>query len=78
MSHSPFETWLLNEQTVKVLGLPLITLTATTRLWANNTQWLWFEPIPHMAIWQEPPMQHGFHADSLDEALERIEPRAVG
>jgi hypothetical protein len=78
MSHSPFEPWLLNEQTEKVLGLPLITLTPTARPWANTTQGLWLAPVAHMAIWQGPAMQHGFYADSLDEALECVEQRAGG
>jgi hypothetical protein len=78
MSTSPFEPWPLNEQTAKILGLPLVALTPHAQLWANSTEWLWFEPMEHVAIWQGPDAQHGFYADSLDEALERIERQAVG
>ena len=44
MSKSPYEPWLLNERTAKVLGLPLIALTPTAQLIANNQEWLWFDP----------------------------------
>ena len=78
MSKSPFEPWPLNEPTVKVLGLPLVALTPTAQLVANGTEWLWFDPAERLAIWQGPAWQHGFPADSLDEALARVERRAVG
>jgi hypothetical protein len=78
MSNSPFEPWPLNEQTAKVLGLPLVALTPTARLVANGTEWLWFDPAAAVAIWQGPAWQHGFPADSLDEALAMVDRRAVG
>ena len=78
MSNSPFEAWPLNEQTAKVLGLPLIALTPTAQLIANGTEWLWFEPVAQVAIGQGPDAQHGFPADSLEEALDCVERRAVG
>lgn len=78
MSNSPFEPWPLTEQTAKVLGLPLVALTPTARLVANGTEWLWFDPLAHVAIWQGPDAQHGFPADSLDEAMARVIRRAVG
>ena len=78
MSKSPYEPWPLNEQTAKVLGLPLVTLTPTAQLVANRTEWLWFDPAQDMAIWQGPDAQHGFPATSLDEALARVHRQAVG
>jgi hypothetical protein len=36
VSNSPFEPWPLNEQTAKVLGLPLMALTATAQRVANS------------------------------------------
>ena len=78
MSKPPYEPWPLNEQTAKVLGLPLVALTPTAQLVASGTEWLWFDPAAAMAIWQGPAWQHGFPADSLDEALARVERLAVG
>lgn len=78
MSNTPFEPWPLDERTAKVLGLPLVALTPTARLVANGAEWLWFDPAAAVAIWQGPVWQHGFPADSLDEALARVERRAVG
>jgi len=78
MSNTPFEPWPLDERTAKVLGLPLVALTPTARLVANGAEWLWFDPAAAVAIWQGPAWQHGFPADSLDEALARVERRAVG
>ena len=78
MSNSPFEPWPLNEQTARVLGLPPAALTPTAQLVANGTEWLWFDPAAAMAIWQGPAWQHGFPADSLDEALTMVDRRAVG
>jgi hypothetical protein len=77
-SKSPYEPWPLDERTAKVLGLPPIALTPTAQLIANRTEWLWFDPAAHVAIWQGPDAQHGFPADSLEEALERVERQAVG
>ncbi|MCB1919084.1 MAG: hypothetical protein KDJ28_03760 [Candidatus Competibacteraceae bacterium] len=51
---------------------------ARARLELLQPEWLWFEPMAHVAIWQGPDAQHGFHADSLDEALECIERQAMG
>ncbi len=78
MLNAPYEPWLLNEQTAIVLGLPLAAVTPTARLVANGTAWLWFDPAAAVAIWQGPAWQHGFPADSLDEALARVNRRAVG
>ncbi len=78
MSNSTFEPWPLTEQTAKVLGLPLVALTPTAQLVANSREWLWFDPLAHVAIWQGPAWQHGFPADSLDEALARVERLEVG
>lgn len=78
VSNSPFEPWPLNEQTAKVLGLPLMALTATAQLVANSREWLWFDPVAHVAIWQGPDAQHGFPAASLVEALDCVERRMVG
>ena len=68
MSNSAFEPWPLNEQTAKVLGLPLAAVTPTAQLIANNKEWLWFDPAQDMAIWQGPDAQHSFPAHSLAEA----------
>lgn len=78
VSNSPFEPWPLNEQTAKVLGLPLMALTATAQLVANSREWLWFDPVAHVAIWQGPDAQHGFPVASLAEALDCVERRMVG
>jgi len=40
MSNSPFEPWPLNEQTAKVLDLPLVALTATVQRVTNSREWL--------------------------------------
>jgi len=58
--------------------VPLVVLTSYAPVWANPTEWLWFELMEHVAIGQGPDGQHGFHADSLDEALECVARRAVG
>ncbi len=50
VSNSPFEPWPLNEQTAKVLGLPLMALTATAQRVANSWEWLWFDPVARVAI----------------------------
>lgn len=78
MSNSPFEPWPLNERTAKILGLPLAVLTPTARRVANRMERLGFDPAAAVAIWQGPAWQHGFPADSLDEALERVRQRLVG
>ena len=78
MATSPFAPGPLNEQTANILGLPWVALTPHAQLWANRMEWLWFEPMAHVAIGQGPDGQHGFHADSLDEAFECMEWRAVG
>lgn len=78
MSTSPFEPGPLNEQTAKIRGLPVVALTPHAPLWANRTEWRWFEPMAPMAIGQRPDGQHGFNADSLDEALDCVERQAVG
>jgi hypothetical protein len=77
MSNASYEPWPLNEQTAKVLGLPLAAVTPTAQLIANNKEWLWFDPAQDMAIWQGPDAQHGFPAHSLEEALDCVERRAV-
>lgn len=53
-SNLPYEPWPLNEQTVKVLGLPLIALTPTAQLIANGREWLWFDLAAAVAIGQGP------------------------
>ncbi len=78
MSNSPYEPWPLNEQTAKVLGLPLIALTPTAQLVANSQEWLWFDPAAAVALWQGPAWQHFFPAASLDEALDCVRRVAVG
>jgi hypothetical protein len=78
MSKSPYEPWLLNERTAKVLGLPLIALTPTAQLIANRQEWLWFDLATHLAIWQGPTTRYGFSVVSLAAALDRIERRAMG
>ena len=55
-----------------------MALTPTAQLVANRTEWLWFDPVAHVAIWRGPDAQHGFPADSLDEALDGVARRAVG
>ena len=75
---SPLEPWPLNEQTARVLGLPLVAVTPTARLFAHRIEWLWFDPAEGLVIWQGPDAQHGFPADSLAEALECVERRAMG
>lgn len=72
MSNSPFEPWPLDQRTAKVLGLPPVAVTPKARLVANRTEWLWFDPRSHVAIWQGPDAQHGLPAISLDEALARV------
>jgi len=62
----------------KYLGLPLVALTPTAQLVANRQEWVWYDPAAAVAIWQGPDAQHGFPADSLAEALARVERRAVG
>ena len=71
MSNFRFESWSLNEQTAKVLGLPAVALTPTAQLAANGQEWVWFDPDSAMAIWQGLGFQHGFPAGSLDEALDK-------
>ncbi|MFZ4792040.1 MAG: hypothetical protein ACOYMW_14305 [Candidatus Competibacteraceae bacterium] len=78
MSNFRFESWSLNEQTAKVLGLPAVALTPTAQLAASGQEWVWFDPDSLMAIWQGPSFQHGFPAGSLDEALEQVQQGAVG
>ena len=78
LSNSPFKPWPLDERTAKVLGLPLVALIPTAQRVANGTAWLWFDPAEGLAIWRGPAWQHGFPAHSLDEALARVNRRAVG
>ncbi|MFZ1643119.1 MAG: hypothetical protein WAV07_17145 [Candidatus Contendobacter sp.] len=78
MSNSPYEPWPLNEQTAKVLGLPLIALTPAAQRVANSTEWRWFDPAAAVALWQGPAWQHLFPAASLAEALARVRRVAVG
>lgn len=78
MPHLRFESWLLNEQTAKILGLPAVALTPTAQLAANGQEWVWFDSEALMAIWQGPGFQHGFPAGSLNEALESVAQWAVG
>ena len=40
MLNSRYEPWPLNEQTAKVLGLPLVALTPTAQRVANRQEWL--------------------------------------
>jgi hypothetical protein len=60
------------------LGLSPAALTPTAQLVANRREWLWFDPVAAVAIWQGPVWQLGFPADSLAEALARVERQAVG
>lgn len=78
MPNLTFELWLLNEQTAHLLGLPLIAVTDTAQLMANGREWIWFEPVAQVAIWQGPDFQHGFPADSLENALDCIEQQVLG
>lgn len=78
MSNSTFEPWPLNESMANVLGLPLIAVTDTAQLMANGREWIWFEPVAQVAIWQGPDFQHGFSANSLENALDCVEQRALG
>ena len=78
MTPAPFKPVTLNERTAKVLGLSPAALTPTAQLVANRREWLWFDPAAAVAIWQGPAWQHGFPADSLDEALARSERLTVG
>jgi|APTNR8051073442_1049403.scaffolds.fasta_scaffold54987_2 hypothetical protein len=77
MLNAPYEPWPLNEQTAIVLGLPLAAVTPTAQLIANRTEWLWFDQAEGLAIWRGPDGRHGFHAVSLEEALDCVERRAV-
>lgn len=78
MSNPSFESWPLNAQTAKVLGLPSAALTPSAELMANHQEWVWFEPAAQVAIGQGPAWQHGFPATSLEEALQCMEQRTVG
>jgi hypothetical protein len=60
------------------LGLSPAALTPTAQLVANRREWLWFDPVAAVAIWQGPVWQHGFPAASLAEALAWVRQRAVG
>jgi hypothetical protein len=52
--NSRYEPWPLDQQTAKVLSLPLVALTPTAQLVANRQEWLWFDPTAAVAIWQGP------------------------
>ncbi|HRW67230.1 MAG TPA: hypothetical protein P5032_16070 [Candidatus Competibacter sp.] len=78
MANSPFEPWPLNEQTAKILGLPLVAVTSTAQLPACGDGWLWFEPIEQIAVWYRFTGQHAFPAASLTEALQCVEQGAIG
>ncbi len=78
MLNSRYEPWPLNEQTAKVLGLPLVALTPTAQRVANRQEWLWFDPTAAVAIWQGPAWWHGFPTASLAEVLVRVRRVAVG
>ena len=75
---SGFEAWPLNEQTAKVLGLPVAALSPTAQLVANGREWIWFDQDSAMAIWQRPDVQDCFPADSLAEALALVQQGTVG
>lgn len=78
MSNKRFESWSLNEQTAKVLGLPVAALIHAAQLAANGQESVWFAPDLAMAIWQGPGFQHGFPAGSLDKALDRVDRLDMG
>jgi len=78
LSNFRFESWLLTEQIAKVLGLPAVALTPTAQLAANGQEWVWFDADSLMVIWQGSSFQHGFPAESLNEALDRVGRLDVG
>ncbi|HRF45872.1 MAG TPA: hypothetical protein PLD30_16840 [Candidatus Competibacteraceae bacterium] len=66
--NSSFESWPLKEQTAKILGFPQVAVTPTAQILADGDGWLWFEPAA----------QRDFPAASQEEALARVQRRAVG
>ena len=78
MLNSRYEPWPLDQQTAKVLSLPLVALTPTAQLVANRQEWLWFDPTAAVAIWQGPAWRHGFPTASLAEVLVHVRRVAVG
>ncbi|MCB1921407.1 MAG: hypothetical protein KDJ28_15725 [Candidatus Competibacteraceae bacterium] len=66
--NSSFESWPLKEQTAKILGLPQVAVTPAAQILADGDGWLWFEPAA----------QRDFPAASQEEALARVQRRAMG
>lgn len=78
MSKVLLQPCVLNEQVAYLLGLPAVALQPGVQFWVSDTEWLWFEPLTGVAIWQGEGIQHGFPADSVEAALESVAQQAVG